>query len=70
MGLVVYLGPMEWLSRYVTKFAFKEVLALGFVLSCGLAKIAPIFDDGNYKADAVLYMLLFGLCYYAWDYAK
>lgn len=61
---------MEWLSRYVTKFALKECIALGFFVCCGLAKMVPIFDDGNYQADAVLYMLLFGLAYFGWDYAR
>ena len=61
---------MDWIFRYITKFALKEVLAIGFLLSCGLAKIVPIFDDGYYKADAILYMLLFGLFYFAWDYAR
>jgi len=61
---------MDWITRYALKFALKEVLAVGFLLSCGLAKVAPIFHDGNYKADAMLYMLMFGLCYLTWDYIK
>jgi len=61
---------MEWFTRKATKFAFKEVLTLGFLASCGIAKLFPIFDDGNFKADAVLYMLIFGLAYFAWDYAR
>ena len=61
---------MEWFIRKAAKLALKEVVALGFFISCGLAKLFPIFDDGNYKADAVLYMLLFGLLYFILDYAR
>jgi len=61
---------MDWFTRKAMKFALKEVIVAGFVLSCGLAKLFPIFDDGNFKADAVLYMLIFGLLYFAWDFAR
>jgi len=61
---------IDWFTRKATKFALKEALALGFLMSCGLAKMFPIFDDGNYKGDAILYMLLFALLYFAWDYAR
>ena len=61
---------MEWWTRKAAKFALKEVIALGFVISCALAKWFPIFDDGYYKADAVLYMLLGLLLYFAWDFAR
>ncbi len=61
---------MEWWSRKALKFAFKEALALGFIVSCGLAKLFPIFDDGQYNHDAVLYMLFFALLYLIWDLAR
>ena len=60
----------DWLSRRLARFALKEGMAVAFILSCGLAKILPIIDDGNYKADAVLYMLFFALLYFAWDFAR
>lgn len=58
------------MSRRLARFALKEGLAVIFFLSCGLAKIAPIMDDGNYKADAVLYMVFFALLYFVWDFAR
>ena len=61
---------MEWLANKAGKFALKEALGLVFVAACGLAKVAPIFEDGNYKLDAVLYMVIFGLIYFAWDAAR
>ncbi|WP_371396709.1 hypothetical protein [Fretibacter rubidus] len=59
---------MDWFGKYAGKMAFKEALGVGFVGACALAKVAPIFDDGNYKADAVLYMLFAGLAYLMWTY--
>lgn len=61
---------MEWLIQKALKLALKELIVLGFFLCCFLAKIFPIFDDGNYKADAILYMLLGGLAYYMLDFAR
>ena len=60
----------DWFSNNAAKWAAKEALGFSFVLACGLAKIAPLFDDGNYKADAVLYMIMFGLAYFIWDAAR
>ena len=64
----LYIDPMEWLTNKAGKFALKEALGVVFIGACALAKIAPIFDDGNYKADAVLYMLLAAMGYYLWTY--
>ncbi len=61
---------MDWLSRKAMKFALKEAIAVGFVLSCGLAKLFPLWENGDYRADAIIYMLFFGLLYFAWDYAR
>lgn len=60
----------DWFSGKLGKWALKEALALIFVMATALAKVVPIFDDGNYKADAVLYMIIFGLLYFAWDLAR
>ena len=59
---------MEWLNKYLKEYAFKKALGIGFIGACALAKVAPIFDDGDYKADAVLYMLLAAMGYYLWTY--
>lgn len=65
------LTPMlDWLTKKAGRWAIKEALAVGFFLCCGLAKMFPIFDDGNYQADAILYMLLFGLAYFGWEAAR
>ena len=60
----------EWFTRKLKKFALKEGLTLAFVTCCALAKFAPIFPGGNYQADAILHMLLFGLAYFFWDAVK
>ena len=49
------------------KWALKEALALTFIGACILAKYFPIFDDGYYKLDAVLYMIIGGLLYFGWE---
>lgn len=60
----------NWFSRYALKFAIKEGLAIAFLLACGLAKFFPLFEDGYYQLDAILYLLLFGLAYLLWDAAR
>lgn len=60
----------SWFADKLGKWALKEALAVIFVLATALAKVMPIFDDGNYKADAVLYMIIFALLYFAWDFAR
>lgn len=52
------------------KWALKEMIPVIFGAACVLAKAMPIFPDGNFKADAVLYLLFFGLLYFAWDFAR
>lgn len=60
----------DWLTGRLGKWAVKEALALVFVAACVLAKYVPIFDDGQYKLDAVLYMVIFALGWFAWDAAR
>lgn len=60
----------DWITKRAGKWAIKEALAIAFVLACGLAKVFPIFDDGNFKGDAVLYMVFFGLIYLIWTEAR
>ncbi len=60
----------DWFTRKAAKFAIKEALALGFVLSCGLAKMFPITEGADFRQDAIIYMLMGGLLYFAWDYAR
>lgn len=59
---------MDWWTRKLGKYALKEAVGVVFIGACALAKLFPIFDDGYYKLDAVLYMLAGGLGYYLWTY--
>lgn len=59
---------MEWWTRKIGKYALKEVLGVVFIGACALAKVAPIFDDGHYKADAIAYMLFAGVGFYLWTF--
>ena len=59
---------MDWAIRYGKKLLLKEGLGIIFIGACALAKMAPIFDDGYYKADALLYMIIAGLAYHLWRY--
>lgn len=59
---------MEYFFRRAQTLLFKEGLGLGFIAACAVAKVAPIFDDGYYKADAALYMVIVGIGYYFWTY--
>jgi len=61
---------IDWFKNYALKFAMKEIIAVGFIVSCFLAKLFPLFDEGDFRADAVLYMLFFGLIYFVWDHAR
>ena len=57
------------MTKWLGKWAVKEALGLIFVGAGILAKIAPIYG-GDYRYDAVLYMIIFGLAYFGWEYAK
>lgn len=56
--------------KTLAKYAAKEMLPVIFSGACVLAKLFPIFPDGNFKGDAVLYLLIGGLLYFAWDHAR
>lgn len=60
----------DWFTKRAGKWAIKKALALAFILSCGLAKVFPIVNGGDYRADAVLYMLFFGICILIWTEAQ
>jgi len=61
---------MEWIIRKLSKYAIKEIAILAFAGACTLAKLFPIFDDGNFKADAILYLVFFALIYISWEGAR
>lgn len=56
----------DWFTRRAGRWALKEALGVAFVLSCILAKAFPIFDGGDYRADAILYMLFLGIGTFIW----
>jgi len=58
-----------WIEK-AGKYAIKEMIPFAFAGACGLAKIFPIFSDGNFKADAVLFLVFFAIVYFAWDFAR
>lgn len=65
---VISLKPMEeWLTKKAGRWALKQALGVAFVLACILAKALPIFEGGDYRADAVLYMLFFSICAVIWS---
>ena len=61
---------MDWWIRKAGKYAAKEAIAIAFAGACLLARYFPIFPDGNYKAEAVLYLIIFALIYFLWDYVR
>jgi len=61
---------VESFIRTLAKYAAKEMLPVIFAGACVFAKAFPIFSDGNFKGDAILYLLIGGLLYFAWDHAR